>query len=239
VASTILRVEADRSRCGPAMPRSGQSPSTQIPRSRRSQQGGILPKPCAPDNLGLSVARSDANAAHAMIEHGLQWLAPYVAAYGAVTLFVLIYLESFGVPVPGESAVIASSLLAAHGDLSITALFVAVFFGAVLGDSTGYAIGHFGGRPLLLRFGSWVKLTPERLDKLEATFRTKGAIIVITARFVVVLRQLNGIIAGAVAMPWLRFLAANAVGALLWVSTWTLGPYFFTAFFRHVLHKMN
>jgi membrane protein DedA with SNARE-associated domain len=171
-----------------------------------------------------------------MIVHGLHGLAPYLAAYGALTLFVIVYFESFGVPLPGESAVIAASLLAAHGNLSVVSLFAAVWLGAVLGDSTGYAIGHFGGRPLLARFGPWVKLTPDRLAKLEQAFRTRGAAIVVTARFVVVLRQLNGLIAGTVAMPWLRFLAANMVGALLWVSLWALGPYFFADFFRHVLH---
>ena len=95
----------------------------------------------------------------------------------------------------------------------------------------GADIGRLGGRPILIRFGSHVGLTPERLAKFEAQFRRYGALVVVVARFVVVLRQVNGLIAGSLAMPWPRFVAANAVGALLWSAVWTLGPYFFTELF--------
>jgi len=149
----------------------------------------------------------------------------YIAAYGSLAVFVVIYLESMGAPVPGETLVIATSALAAHGNINLTAALIAIFCGAVLGDNTGYAIGHYGGSRLLRRFGSYVKLTPERLDRLEDLFKRRGAYIVATARFVVILRQLNGLVAGAVHMPWWRFLAANVVGAALWTSAWGLGPY--------------
>lgn len=149
----------------------------------------------------------------------------YIAAYGSLAVFVVIYLESMGAPLPGETLVIATSALAAHGDIDLTVALIAIFCGAVLGDSTGYAIGHYGGSRLLRRFGSYVKLTPERLDKLEQLFKRRGAYIVATARFVVVLRQLNGLVAGAVHMPWWRFLLANVVGAALWTAAWGLGPY--------------
>lgn len=150
---------------------------------------------------------------------------PYLAAYGSVALFIIVYLEAFGAPMPGESALIASSLLALHGTLDITTVLIAVFAGAVLGDCTGYAIGHFGGRKLLVRFGHLIKLTPERLESFEALFEKRGIYIVATARFVVILRQLNGIIAGSMKMPWLRFLAANIVGAAGWTLAWGAGPY--------------
>jgi membrane protein DedA with SNARE-associated domain len=149
----------------------------------------------------------------------------YIAAYGSLAVFVVIYLESMGAPVPGETLVIATSALAAHGNINLTAALIAIFCGAVLGDNTGYAIGHYGGSRLLRRFGSYVKLTPERLDRLEDLFKRRGAYIVATARFVVILRQLNGLVAGAVHMPWWRFLAANVVGAALWTAAWGLGPY--------------
>lgn len=149
----------------------------------------------------------------------------YIAAYGSLAVFVVIYLESMGAPLPGETLVIATSALAAHGNINLTAALIAIFCGAVLGDNTGYAIGHYGGSRLLQRFGSYVKLTPERLDRLEQLFKRRGAYIVATARFVVILRQLNGLVAGAVHMPWWRFLAANVVGAALWTAVWGLGPY--------------
>jgi membrane protein DedA with SNARE-associated domain len=161
----------------------------------------------------------------------LALIEPYIAAYGAIALFVIIWLESFGAPVPGESAVVAASVLAARGDLPIAHVVLAVFLGATLGDSTGYVIGRFGGRRLLSRYGPSLGLTPERLEKVEALFRAKGAYIIVVARFMVVLRQLNGLIAGSLAMPWPRFVAANAVGAALWTLAWTLGPYFLTNLF--------
>jgi membrane protein DedA with SNARE-associated domain len=164
----------------------------------------------------------------------LAWIEPAIMTYGVWALFVILYFESFGVPLPGESALIASSLLAVRGDLEIAHVFLAAWTAGVLGDSTGYLIGRFGGRYLLERFGHWVKLTPERLAKVEDQFRRKGFYIVLTARFVVLLRQLNGIIAGSVTMPWHRFVAANALGAALWAGVWSFGPYLFTDLFRHL-----
>lgn len=156
----------------------------------------------------------------------------YVAAYGALAIFVLVYFESFGVPLPGEAGVIAAALLAARGDLSIAAVFIAVLSGAVLGDSTGYVIGRFGGRRLLERFGPYVKLTPERLKAFEARFAKQGFYLVMVARFLPVLRQLNGLIAGSMNMPWHIFIVAQVIGALLWTSVYALGPYFFSELFH-------
>jgi membrane protein DedA with SNARE-associated domain len=157
----------------------------------------------------------------------------YVAAYGAFAIFVVVYFESFGAPLPGETAVIATAFLASRGDLSIAALFLAVLSGAVLGDTTGYLIGHFGGCRVLARFGPYVKLTPERLKAFEAQFARKGFYLVIIARFVPFLRQVNGLIAGSMKMPWHRFLIAQVIGALLWSSLYTFGPYFFADLFHH------
>jgi membrane protein DedA with SNARE-associated domain len=163
---------------------------------------------------------------------GITSLEPYIQQYGLYAIFVIIYLESFGAPLPGESALVASSLLAVRGDLSVTDLFFTVWIAAVLGDGTGYAIGHFGGRPLLKQYGWLVKLTPERLEKLEDLFRRRGPIIVVGARFVVVLRQLNGLVAGSVGMPWHSFFLANLLGAALWAAVWSFGPYYFGGLFH-------
>jgi len=161
----------------------------------------------------------------------LDHVKPYIAAYGVIVVFVLIYFESFGAPVPGETGVITAGLLAAHGELQIIPLFVAVLAGSILGDSTGYLIGRFGGRALVRRFGPYIKLTPERLAAIEEKFRARGAPLVAIARFLPLMRQLNGVIAGTMRMPWPTFLAANSVGAVLWTSVWTLGPYFFSEAF--------
>ena len=94
------------------------------------------------------------------------------------------------------------------------------FLAAVIGDNIGFAIGHFGGRALALRWGKYVFLTEARLDTAEHFFDRRGAIVITFARFVEGLRQANGIIAGITGMHWLRFLAFNALGAALWVGTW-------------------
>lgn len=167
-----------------------------------------------------------------ILQQGLAWIEPAVAAYGAFALFLIIYFESFGAPLPGESALLAASLLAVRGDLAIEHVFLAAWLGGVLGDSTGYLIGRFGGRLLLQRFGHLVKLTPERLEHLEDLARRRGFVMVMTARFVVLLRQLNGVVAGSIAMPWRHFVAANILGAALWAGLWSFGPYFFTDLFH-------
>jgi membrane protein DedA with SNARE-associated domain len=156
---------------------------------------------------------------------------PYLRSYGVWAIFVILYFESFGAPLPGESALIASSLLARHGDIALLPLFLLAWAGAVLGDSTGYVIGRVGGRPLLLRYGHLVGLTPERLARLEDLVRRHGALIVAFARFVVVLRQLNGLVAGSMRMPWPHFVLANTIGGALWTAVWVLGPYYFAEFF--------
>src|SRR5271169_6402586 len=129
-------------------------------------------------------------------------------------------LEDFGIPVPGETILIAGAVYAGAGRLNVALVGVVAFIAAIIGDNIGFAIGHFGGRALALRWGKYVFLTAERLDKAEAFFNRRGAIVITFARFVEGLRQANGIIAGITGMHWLRFLVFNALGAALWVGTW-------------------
>lgn len=89
---------------------------------------------------------------------------------------------------------------------------------AVLGDDLGFLIGRFGGRPLAERWGRYVFLTPERLDKAEDVFRRHGGKIVVISRFIEGLRQANGIVAGISGMHWAKFVTFNALGAALWVG---------------------
>ncbi len=140
--------------------------------------------------------------------------------YGVWAIGLLIMLEDFGIPVPGETIMIAGAIYAGAGRLNVVAVGVVGFIAAIVGDNIGFAIGHFGGRALALRWGKYVSLTEERLDKAEDFFDRRGAIVITFARFVEGLRQANGIIAGITGMHWLRFLAFNALGAALWVGTW-------------------
>lgn len=148
-------------------------------------------------------------------------LAPVLDHYGYLAVAGLVFLEDFGVPVPGETVLIAAAVYAGAGRLSLPVVIVLGFVGAVLGDNVGYLIGHLGGRRLVLRFGRGVRLTAERLDRAEGFFRRHGGKVIVVARFIEGLRQANGIVAGVTSMPWRSFLAFNALGAALWVGTWT------------------
>jgi membrane protein DedA with SNARE-associated domain len=147
-------------------------------------------------------------------------LAPLLDQYGYLAIAGLILLEDFGVPAPGETVLIAGAIYAGAGRLNIVAIIVLAVAAAVVGDNIGYLIGRFGGRTLVHRFGRYVFLTPRRLDAAERFFTRHGGKVVTIARFIELLRQTNGIIAGLSDMSWRKFLAFNALGAVLWVGTW-------------------
>jgi membrane protein DedA with SNARE-associated domain len=152
-------------------------------------------------------------------------IAPVLDHYGYFAVGGLILVEDFGVPAPGETVLIAASVYAGAGRLSVVGVGLVALLAAVVGDNIGYAIGYFGGHALVLRFGRYVLLTAERMEKAERFFARHGGKIVVVARFIEGLRQLNGIIAGVAEMPWPRFLLFNTIGAALWVGTWTMVGY--------------
>jgi membrane protein DedA with SNARE-associated domain len=149
----------------------------------------------------------------------------YIATYGYFAVSGGILLEDFGLPTPGETLLIAGAMAAAHGTLDITWLLLLAWAGAVVGDSIGWAIGRYGGRHLAVRYGNRVGITSAKLQQVERFFDRHGDVVIIFARFVVMLRQLNGIVAGTLAMPWPRFLLFNAIGAALWVGWWGMLAY--------------
>jgi len=148
-----------------------------------------------------------------------------VGHFGYLGLAAVVLVEGFGVPAPGETAIILAAGLAGHGRLNVFVVAAVAAVAAVIGDSIGYWIGRSGGRRLVLRFGRYVRLTEDRLERMERFMLRRGPIVVSAARFVEGLRQLNGVVAGATGMPWRRFLVFNALGAALWVGAWTSGGY--------------
>ncbi|MFD8718140.1 DedA family protein [Streptomyces sp. NPDC059629] len=150
----------------------------------------------------------------------LAHLAPLLTHYGYWAVGSVVLLEDFGVPAPGETILIAAGIYAGAGELNIVAVAAIAFTAAVVGDNIGYLIGHTGGRAFVHRWGRYVFLPPERFQKAEEFFTRHGGKIVVVARFVEGLRQVNGIIAGTSGMPWRRFLVFNAIGAALWVGLW-------------------
>ena len=140
--------------------------------------------------------------------------------FGYLAVSFLVLVEDFGIPVPGETILIAAAIYAGHQQLNVVAVGLVGFTAAVIGDNIGFAIGHFGGRALALRWGKYVFLTEERLVQAEKFFEHHGGKVIVAARFIEGLRQANGIIAGIGGMRWRRFVIFNAIGAALWVGTW-------------------
>jgi membrane protein DedA with SNARE-associated domain len=156
----------------------------------------------------------------------LHSLEPTLNNYGYLAVFGFVLLEDFGVPVPGETILVLGAVYAGAGRLNVVLVGVLGFCGAVVGDNIGFAIGHFGGRRLVDRYGRYIFLTEERVDKAQSFFERHGGKIIVVARFIEGLRQANGIIAGISGLHWAKFLAFNALGAALWVGVWTSIGYF-------------
>src|SRR3954468_12056423 len=150
----------------------------------------------------------------------LHGVAPILDRWGYLAVAGVIGMESFGVPAPGQTIMVAAAIYAGAGRLNVFAVAAIAFIAAVLGDNVGYWIGVRGGRRLVHRFGKYIFITPERLERAEKFFARRGNRIVVVARFIDGLRQLNGVIAGITAMPWRTFLIYNAIGAALWVGWW-------------------
>jgi membrane protein DedA with SNARE-associated domain len=145
-----------------------------------------------------------------------QWLVDLFSRYGYAVVFVGVLLENAGVPVPGETTLLAGAALAQMGRLSLFWVIVCATCGAVLGDNIGFAIGRRGGRKLAERHGSKIGLTPGRLRQFDRFFDRFGAPTVFIARFVTGLRVFCAVLAGGSGLPWRTFLFYNAAGAIVW-----------------------
>ena len=153
------------------------------------------------------------------------WLTDLFARYGYFVVFFGILLENAGVPVPGETILLAGAALARFGHLSLLWVISTAIAGAVLGDNVGFLIGRRGGRRLLERHGGMLGLTKARLDQFDAFFARHGAKTVFIARFVTGLRVVGAVLAGGSGIPWRIFLVYNASGALAWCVAVSVAGY--------------
>jgi membrane protein DedA with SNARE-associated domain len=163
----------------------------------------------------------------------------YVTDYGYVAVFLGIFLEDFGLPVPGETLLVTAAAAAGQHALNIWLIAGTAWLGAVLGDNVGFLIGHSGGHVLLSRYGSRVGITSDRLARVERFVQHYGAPVIVIARFVVIARQLNGVAAGSLGMRWLRFLTFNCIGAALWVGFWSTLAYWLGKKISALIHAMH
>src|SRR3984893_1042318 len=154
------------------------------------------------------------------------FVAHLVQSYGYYAVFALIALESMGIPLPGETALIAAALYAGTTHhLNVVALAAVATCAAVIGDNAGYWIGRTGGLRLAERYGRYVRLDRAKLKVGRYLFARHGVKVVFFGRFVAVLRTYAAFFAGVSMMRWPRFLVANAVGGLLWAGVYAFGAY--------------
>ncbi len=144
--------------------------------------------------------------------------------YPLVSVFVAI--ESSGIPFPGETMLVTAAVYAGTGGhLSIGWIIVAAAAGAIIGDNLGYTVGRYGGRPLVTRYGKYVRLRPRHLDYAERFFERHGDKTVFFGRFVTVLRAWAAFLAGTNRMRWPKFLVFNAAGDIIWAIVYGLLGY--------------
>ena len=151
----------------------------------------------------------------------------FFTQHGLPLLFVVVMLESFGIPLPGETALIFFGVLAAQGHYSIVWVIAVAAAGAIIGDNLGYwVIGRWGGRALFERF-RWLQRYSDRvLPRSERIMARHGGKTVFFGRFVTVLRYTAAWLAGLGKMPWWRFLFWNALGGICWATAVGLAAYY-------------
>jgi membrane protein DedA with SNARE-associated domain len=147
--------------------------------------------------------------------------------WGYWIVFFGVMLENAGIPVPGETILLAAGFFASRGHFSVMAVMGVAATGAVLGDNCGYWIGRKLGRDFLLRYGKYLLLTETRFRSMERFFQDHGDKMVISARFITGFRVFTALFAGASHMDWPRFLVFNATGAILWSVAMALLGFFF------------
>ncbi len=144
------------------------------------------------------------------------WIVDLFARYGYAVVFGGVFLENAGLPVPGETALLAGAALSHFGRLSLVRVVLTAIVAAILGDNLGFFIGRRLGRGVAVRHGWRVGLTPPRLAQFDRFFERHGARTVFIARFVTGLRVFGALLAGASGLRWTKFLFYNATGAVAW-----------------------
>jgi membrane protein DedA with SNARE-associated domain len=178
----------------------------------------------ATDTVEESTAASSRQSSRGLrrFERSLARVQPLLQRYGYSAAVLAVMAEGMGIPTPGQTLLMAGALEAAAGRMNIVLLLILVTMAATVGNSIGYAIGRWGGRVVLEK----LKVNPQRQQRLDDLFKRRGGVVILLARFLDGLRQLNGIVAGILRMPWWTFTAYNVAGAILWTCAWGLGTYY-------------
>lgn len=144
----------------------------------------------------------------------IQWL----STWGYLGIFVFVFVGNVGIPVPEETVMLVAGFLAGQSILHLHLVYAIAIVSAVIGDCCGFIVGRTGGQRVLARLAERFSFVRIRYDRLQVFFHTHGSKAVFMARFVAGARFLAGPMAGAAGMPFLRFLAWNVLGAVIWCT---------------------
>jgi membrane-associated protein len=158
----------------------------------------------------------------------LELLRNAVVHYGYWAVGAALLAENAGVPVPGETILLLACFLSySQHELRLPWIILVATIAATLGDNLGFALGYYGGRPLLVRYQALFKIQNRTLQRGEELFARYGAVTVFFARFVFGMRMIAGPLAGVLRMPWRKFMVFNFLGAVLWVTAISGAGYLF------------
>jgi membrane protein DedA with SNARE-associated domain len=158
----------------------------------------------------------------------LDFLRNAVVHYGYWAVGAALLIENAGVPVPGETILLLASFLAySQHELQLPWIIVVATIAATVGDNLGFALGFYGGRPVLERYRTAFRIQDSTLTRGERLFARYGAVTIFFARFVFGMRIIAGPLAGVLRMPWRRFTVFNFLGAAVWVTVISSAGYLF------------
>jgi membrane protein DedA with SNARE-associated domain len=164
---------------------------------------------------------------HPYTSSAMESIYPLIEHYGYLIVFFGVMLGTTGIPFPSAAILLAAGVLVQQDHLELRDAILFGTLGAIIGNQIGYWIGHRAGRPFVLKWGQYVKLTPERLERLEGLFERHGGKAVFAARFFSVSRLLEALIAGMSRMHWGTFLFYSVLGGAVWATAVVLVGYFF------------
>src|SRR5215213_9542864 len=152
---------------------------------------------------------------------------PLIENYGYVIVLFGVMLGTTGIPFPSAAVLLAAGVLVQQGHLDLWYAIVVGILGAVIGNQIGYLVGHRAGRAFVLKWGRYIKLTPERLEQVEGLFARHGGRAVFVARFFSVFRVLEALVAGISRMRWGTFVFYSVLSGAVWATAVVLVGYFF------------
>ena len=154
-------------------------------------------------------------------------LSNWILQYGSIALFILLMLGIIALPVPEETLMVMSGILMHHGKLSIPSTIAASYLGAICGISVSYLLGRTAGHYFVVKYGKWIGITQERIDKVHAWFERFGKWVLVIGYFIPGIRHFTGFIAGTSELSYGQFALFAYSGAILWVSVFLSIGYFF------------